>query len=67
MSYFDDGVSRDSAPTNLLRYKMKSKKAAKLNQQKGVGGKLGATEWDPEAKGFYREVSVKQVGILKPL
>ena len=60
MSYFDDGVSRNSAPTNIIRYKMKSKKVEKLKKLK-TGGQLVTTDWDPQSKGFYREVSVKQV------
>lgn len=60
MSYFDDGVSRNSAPTNIIRYKMKSKKAEKL-KKKTARSQLSPADVDPESKGFYREVSVKQV------
>lgn len=58
-TYLDDGVSRDSAPTNVVRYKMKSKKVKAIKESK-TGGGVKDKQLDPEAKGYYRQVSVKQ-------
>ncbi|KAF8467697.1 glycosyl hydrolases family 31-domain-containing protein [Kalaharituber pfeilii] len=59
VTYLDDGVSRSSAPTDVIRYKLKAKKLEKLKKKKVL-----AEELDPEAKGEYREVSIKQSSSL---
>jgi len=56
-SYLDDGVSRDSAPTDLAKTHVK--KLDSLQQTQGKGS-LAIKELDPEAKGYYREIRVKQ-------
>jgi len=60
-TYLDDGVSRDSAPTNIIRYKMKARKIKAIKESKSAGN-LKDQQLDPEAKAYYRQVSVKQVG-----
>lgn len=64
-SYFDDGVSRSSAPNDLVYYK-KPSTAARL-----IPTKLRITEeeakekyLDQEAKGEYRAVTLSQVRLL---
>lgn len=60
-TYLDDGVSRDSAPDNIIRYRMKAKKLAKLKAEiDQAKGKLKQAQLDPEAKGYYREVAITQ-------
>ncbi|RPA94936.1 hypothetical protein L873DRAFT_1699735 [Choiromyces venosus 120613-1] len=53
-TYLDDGVSRSSAPDDLLHYQIM---AAMARNRKGEG--IEST--DPEAKGEYRSVSISQI------
>lgn len=64
-TYLDDGVSRSSAPNDLVYYKKPSAASRLVSAKLKISEEEAKEKYlDQEAKGEYRAVTISQVRLL---